>query len=58
MLTFIKDLGMKYANKKSPSKRRRYLVLCSGCDEQHEILASQFSAGYTEFCSKCRKGKK
>ena len=60
MLTFIKDLGMVYATPKSKVKRRKYLVLCSGCNKEHEIQAGQFKAGYTEYCKDCsleRKGK-
>jgi hypothetical protein len=58
MLIFIKDLGMIYATDKSKRKNRYYLVLCSGCNEHTRIQASQFKAGYTEYCMTCSKIKK
>lgn len=55
MLTFLKDLGMKYQTASSKNKRRMYLVVCSGCGETHEIQAAQFKAGYTNWCKPCGK---
>ena len=55
MLTFLKDLGTKKRNPESKQKRRYYLVHCSGCDNTHEIQASQFKAGYTNWCNECGK---
>jgi len=58
MLTFNKDLGMQHAAPNSKVKRRVYQVLCSGCDKPHKIQASQFKAGYTEYCKGCSLKKK
>jgi len=58
MLTKLKDLGMHYATSKSKVKRRVFLVLCSGCDREHKIQASQFNAGWTNWCLECGKKHK
>ena len=53
MLTFLKDLGMKYQTAESKGKRRMYLVYCSGCEIPFEVQAGQFKAGYTNWCKPC-----
>jgi len=58
MLTKTKDLGMIYCTPQSKVKRRHYMVLCSGCGEEHRIQSSQFNAGFTEYCLECSKKKK
>ena len=53
MLTFIKDIGHRYATENAKQRRHFSMYLCSGCNKKYEFRTSQIKLGYTNWCKSC-----
>ena len=50
MLKKVEDMGM---TPKGTTKRRYFLVECSGCKKQYKIQASHYTTRRDKYCKEC-----